>query len=373
MEPFKKRISPELVQTVGRVLAREVPGVDADAFAGPVVADLAGLELKQRVQRITAALVGALPADAAERHAALVRMLHPQVLGEGDGFEPPSDDRGVRGWGIWPMSMVVAEHGLDDFEGGLAALREMTRRSTSEFAVRHFLIARPEATLRTMLGWAGDTCEHVRRLASEGSRPRLPWGLRLRGLVADPAPTRPILDALKDDPSEYVRRSVANHLNDVAKDHPGYVLDCLEAWRGKAPDRLIGHAARTLIKAGNPRALALIGLDRFAGDVSPPNLSAAEARMGDTLTIQTCLVSAADRVQAVQVDYVLELPGREAGRCSVRVFKGRRVEVPPRGTSEVTLRHRFREVTTRRHYPGACRVLLRVNGTDTPAVVFTLA
>ncbi len=159
------------------------------------------------------------------------------------------------------LSDFVASYGLHDFDFSLDALRGFTKHGSAEFAVRPFLIADQKRALKTMRRWAEDECEHVRRLASEGSRPRLPWGMRLPSLVTDPSPTAPILEALKGDSALYVRKSVANHLNDITKDHPEWVMQRLEAWdlREERQSWIAKHACRTLIKRGHPRALQLFG------------------------------------------------------------------------------------------------------------------
>ena len=149
-------------------------------------------------------------------------------------------------------------------ERALPTLAELTQRFTAEFAIRPFISRHPQPTLDTLARWVHDPSAHVRRLVSEGSRPRLPWGLRLQALVQDPSPTLPLLRALQDDPSAYVRRSVANHLNDIAKDHPDLVARWVGEHRaGASAERaaLLRHASRTLIKKGHPEVLAAWGLD----------------------------------------------------------------------------------------------------------------
>jgi 3-methyladenine DNA glycosylase AlkC len=167
-----------------------------------------------------------------------------------------------------PHTTFVADYGLDPahnggrdpFEASMKALHELTRRFTAEFAIRPFLIAQEARTLASLMKWTRDPDPHVRRLCSEGSRPRLPWGLRLQSFVRDPRPTLPILEALKDDPELYVRRSVANHLGDIAKDHPDLVLDLCARWlKGASSERkwLIRHALRYPAKKGSKAALKL--------------------------------------------------------------------------------------------------------------------
>ena len=156
----------------------------------------------------------------------------------------------------------VEVYGLDDWEASIPALEEFTQQTSAEFAIRPFIVRYPERTMAQMLEWAGHAHEGVRRLSSEGCRPRLPWAIALSALKADPSPILPILDRLKGDPSESVRRSVANNLNDISKDNPDVVIGVLRRWQADDTDemhRLTSHALRTLLKAGNLDALALLG------------------------------------------------------------------------------------------------------------------
>ena len=151
--------------------------------------------------------------------------------------------------------------GLDHFDASMAALKFFTPFGSSEFAIREFLRRDLKRTLGVMLQWSLDKDEHVRRLASGGCRPRLPWSFRLAALTADPTPVLPILENLKTDPGLYVRKSVANHLNDMTKTHPESVLELLRGWPLENPPTawIARHALRTLIKSGHPAALHLIG------------------------------------------------------------------------------------------------------------------
>ena len=262
MEPFKNNISPRLVGLIADQLDARLKRFDRSSFEGAVLAELDDLELKDRARLIADRMHDVLPASLGKRNKLLAAMLHPM---DREGDEPEdgqSDERGIRGWGMMPLTMVVGLYGVDEFDGSLGLLRTMTPRWTSEFDVRYFLLADQDRALATMTGWLGDPDRHVRRLVSEGTRPRLPWGVQLPRLITDPSPTLPILTALRDDPEEYVRRSVANHLNDIAKDHPDLVVDLAADWiKGAPPQRLklLRHACRTLIKRGHAGALKIFG------------------------------------------------------------------------------------------------------------------
>jgi len=327
--------------------------------------------MKARVQLIAAELAEALPTDDAARATALLAMLHPDTDA---GIDRRSDERGIAGWGIWPLSLVVAERGLHDIDRSLALLREMTMRSTAEFAIRPFIVVEPARVFQTLARWTSDPNEHVRRLVSEGSRPRLPWGLRLRNLVADPSPTLPLLEALRDDPSPYVRRSVANHLNDIVKDHQDLVVSLAVDWSdGAPPERrtLLRHACRSLLKQGRADVMTLFGFTSDAVTIDPLVLSSDRVRMGEDLMLSTSLHSASDAPQRLSIDYVLHALKANGSRTP-KVFKGGTVTLEPGETRRFARTHRFREVTTRRHYAGEHAIALRVNGVDSEPVRFEL-
>lgn len=268
----------------------------------------------------------------------------------------------------------VAREGLDDPKRSLDALKYFTRFGSSEFAVRPFLQRDLLGTLAVMETWAEDSDEHVRRLASEGSRPRLPWGLRLKELVKDPRPTGRILEMLKQDPALYVRKSVANHLNDVAKDHPEVVLDRVTAWDRSVTDTnwIVRHALRTLVKKGDPRALALLGASaQVSVDVVDFSVIPRRLRLGERLQLNAQLRSTSRREQTLVVDYVIHYV-KASGDSSAKVFKWSTVVLPPGGTFDLRKSQEIRDFTTRRHYAGIHRVELQINGRRPASAEFVL-
>jgi 3-methyladenine DNA glycosylase AlkC len=242
-----------------RAIAKEVtalyPRFDTNSFLARSLAGLDHLTLTQRLRRMTACLRTTLPPNY-RRALGILNRLAPRI---------------DRGFTTLFLPDFVGLYGLDDFETSMEALRYFTTFGSSEFAVREFLRRDLARTLTVMETWSRDPDEDVRRLASEGCRPRLPWSFRLDALTADPSPVIPILENLRDDPSLYVRKSVANHLNDIAKDHPSWVLDRMERWPLESPRTawIAKRALRTLIKKGDRRALAVIGAGRKPEVVIP--------------------------------------------------------------------------------------------------------
>jgi 3-methyladenine DNA glycosylase AlkC len=213
-----------------------------------------------------------------------------------------------------------------------------------------------------------DPSHHVRRAASEGSRPRLPWGERVVSLVEDPDPGLTVLEALRFDPEVYVRRSVANHLNDVSKDHPDRVIETLRRWRRECPaehlrhlEWIVRHALRGLIKRGHPEALAFIGAAPARVRAGALVLDAPRVRVGDHLEFTFTLVSTSDSAQKLVVDYMISFLNAR-GALSRKVFKLKTFELPARGRITLAKRHAMRPITTRVYYPGAHHLAIQVNG-----------
>jgi 3-methyladenine DNA glycosylase AlkC len=339
-------------------LAAVAPRFDRSRFLALTLDGLDERALMDRLRQTTLAGETALPGTYAEKLATL-RALAPRI---GHNFV-----------GIF-LSDFVATHGLADFDLSLDALKFFTRFGSAEFAIRAFLERDLVRTLAAMTVWATDPDEHVRRLASEGSRPRLPWGRRLPALVRDPEPTFPILTRLSADPSLYVRKSVANHLNDISKDHPERMLALVESWdRAHAPTAwIVRHAARTLIKKGHPRALRLVGVSGAARvKVTAFSVAPATLSLGGKITLTAHLTSTAKQAQRLVIDYVVRY-AKAGGRASAKVFKWTETDLAPGATLTLTKRQTIRDFSTRRHHAGSHPVDLQINGRLVASGVFTL-
>jgi 3-methyladenine DNA glycosylase AlkC len=316
-----------------------------------LAAALAPLELLARVDLLADLLASTLPARFPAAAEVLWRAL---------------DSPSFTGWMTWPCGVFVARQGLDDAEVALPLLAGLTPRWSSEGPIRPFIERHPGLTYAHLRRWCTDENEHVRRLVSEGTRPRLPWSPLLRGLVADPAPNIPLLDALVDDGSAYVRRSVANHLNDISKDHPDVALDLGERWltRGDGARWAVRHGLRSLVKRGDPSALQLLGVATDA-EVELLGVSVDPDRIGigDAVTITTTVVlsptstAAADAV----IDYRVHYVGAR-GLKAPKVFKWTRRRLEPGRPVTVSRRHVFEHVSIRRIMPGRHVIDVQVNG-----------
>lgn len=323
---------------------------------------LEGLPFSRRVTTVKEAVLADLP-DAYPAFAEVVRT----ALSRSD----------FTGWMTFPVNAAVAERALasDVFEPGLDLLAALTPRLTAEMAVRPFLREDLHRALRPALAWTGHPDPHVRRLASEGTRPRLPWAPRLTALVTDPAPALPVLEALYRDPSEYVRRSVANHLNDISHDHPCTAVATAARWLAEpAPTTpaLVRHGLRTLVKAGDRDALDLLGHDpdvrvRVVG----PDVRTAHVHLGGDLVFDYEVTNTGSRTARLVIDYVVHY--RKAnGSLSPKVFKLTSRDLLPGERRSGVRRHPLRPLSPRRHHPGAHRVQLQINGRPYGSCTFTL-
>jgi len=362
-EPFKNLINADLVRGAAAQLQHVDARFDADAFVARVVPQLDALELKARAMCVADALGEALPDDFADATHLLERALAP-VASPDDGTPDNEKNAGLRGWFLWSVGEYAARRGVEHPDRALAFLHALTQRFTAEFAIRPLIVAEPQLVYRTLARWVHDDSAHVRRLVSEGTRPRLPWGLQLRSLITDPSPSLPLLEALLDDPSDYVRRSVANHLNDIAKDHPALVAEWVERHLPDAPPArraLLRHACRTRIKRGDPRILAAWGIGApYQGTVSL-SIEPRDIRLGEHVTLTLQLSADAPEAQSLAIDYLVHHVKAD-GSTSPKVFKGWMVTLPAGASRTLTRKHAVRPITTRRYYAGTHRVEVQING-----------
>ncbi len=372
-EPFKKLLNAELIVATAAHLRRVWRGFPQQRFVALASDGLDGLEMKARAMQIAQTLVATLPEDFARAAGIVEAALAPAFHGEDLGAMRISP-AGLAGWVVWPLGEWVVRRGLAEPQRALLALRELTMRHSAEWAVRPFIVEHPKLVFAHFDRWITDPNLHVRRWVSEGSRPRLPWGVQLKALVDDPSPTLPLLRALQDDASEYVRRSVANHLNDIAKDHPALLHRWLhEHLPGASPERrkLLEHASRGLIKAGDAAVLKAWGLAQGLEGSATLRLTPRRVHIGESLRLAVLLHSTARRAQPLIVDYAVHHV-KAGGHTTPKVFKGWKLDLAAGETRELSKAHSMREVTTRRYHPGRHRVELLVNGQRLTEVSFDL-
>lgn len=361
---MNKPTSPENANALKHIFGRDLlkristsfkeiyPSFDHKSFLN-LATELKHLEMKPRVQVIRDELHRQLPEDYPKALKILLKSAQSKLLQSFD---------------LWPYTEFVQTYGLDHPDISLEALKDLTKLFTSEWAIRPFIKLHPKKTMRFLEQCAEDKHVSVRRWASEGSRPRLPWGERLQGFVQDPEPTLTILEKLKFDPELFVRKSVANHLNDISKDHPDYVIQVLERWKKEATENdiskiewIIKHSLRTLIKSGYTDALKLIDVSKAKIEIDTFKLKQKTISVGERLDFEINLRSTSTKNQKLVIDYIVHFVKANKSTAP-KVFKLKTVQLPGKGLLKIEKSHHFKKVTTREYYGGVHTLEIQVNG-----------
>lgn len=374
-EPLKYLLNDSVPPRIAAMVRRAWRKFDTAAFLQQVQPGYESLELMARGQRIAQALQAHLPQDVPRALGVLVDSMDPPTGLDAAG-EPDAGDRPYSAFLYLPHSIYIGTHGLPHFEAAMAAQHALTQRFTAEFCIRPYLLHHQGPTLARLRDWAQDDNAHVRRLVSEGTRPRLPWAPRLPAFQNNPQLALPLLDALKDDSSSYVRRSVANHLGDIAKDHPDLAVGTARTWLQGAPaprEALVRHGLRFLVKRGDAAALDALGMGHaVALDVRAARVVPARARIGDKVRIEVELHNPTTQPQRVLADLKVHYVKAHGGTAP-KVFKLQTLEIPAGATVAVGKTLSLQQMTTRTHYPGAHQVELVLNGRPQPLGQFQLS
>ena len=371
-EPFKNSFNSQIILGMAKHFQNQWPDFDRKGFSDAASKNLDSLELKERSDQIMNAMIMYLPSDFMKAGEIILASLSPSL--EGDIFGVTVDNDGIAGWAIMPMAHYVGLRGHDHFDLSMTLFNELTKRFSSEFGIRFFLLESPEKTLSTLKKWTNHKDRHVRRLVSEGTRPRLPWAMRLPLFVKDPSPVIDLLEALKDDDEEYVRRSVANNLNDIAKDHPEVVAEISEKWmKGASKERqkLIRRACRTLIKNGHKKTLQVLGFKPPKIKKASINILTPKVVFGDALQFSLSISSDSGHDQPLMIDYIIHHQ-KANGNTSPKVFKWRTKTLEANKVLTSTKKHAIKKITTRAYYPGVHTVEVMVNGVSVGAADFQL-
>jgi 3-methyladenine DNA glycosylase AlkC len=357
-------INGHTAQLLTRAVRSALPGAELASLRA-AARRLGPLSLRERADLLRDALLADVPGDYAEL-ARVVRAARDGVPEFG-------------GWLIWPVTGAVATKAVADgtdaaFDDAMALLADLTGRLTSEFALRILLRHDLDRALRIIAGWTASPDADVRRLASEGTRPYLPWSIRVPELVARPGATAPVLDALYGDASEYVRRSVANHLNDLSRDHADLAVATARRWLdAPAPTtgRLVRHGLRTLVKRGHPGALELLGFAPATLEIDGPVLDRTRVPFGGSVRFTAAIRNAGAEDARLAIDYVVH-HHKANGSQSTKTFKLTTRTLAPDETIAVTREHSFRLLTTRRYHPGPHAIALQINGVTSDRAEFEL-
>lgn len=362
-EPLKYRYNQAFMDGAMDALEHVIQGLDREAFAAQVLAEgWDTLELKQRAHRYAQVLRRFLDPDWSRAAVQLTRLV-PVLHDQHPGLELE----------YMFLPEVVSEFGLDDVDASFKAMEALTQYTTSEFAVRPFIVQDLEGAMARMQAYSEHKHYGVRRWSSEGCRPLLPWGMVLQDLKADPAPILPILDRLKNDPSDFVRRSVANNLNDISKNQPELVVDLTKQWRGRRPqtDALLKHANRTLLKAGHPEVMELFGFAPVSDlKVEGFEVLTPEVPFEGALEFKVDITNPRPEPVLLRIEYAMHYL-RANGTLSRKVFKVSERNLAP-GTHSVVRQQSFKPISTRRYYPGEQAVSLVLNGVDVARAAFEL-
>lgn len=329
--------------------------IEGERFVSEVMAKLPELELKARITHISEVLAGHLPDDFGAA-ASIIEAALPAPL------DPSKSDDDFGDFILSPLGAYVASNGLDELEVALPLLKELTKRFSVEFDIRHFLNAHPEVTMATMAEWAVDEHYHVRRLASEGTRPVLPWGVKVGLSLEEPIA---LLDKLYYDRARFVTRSVANHLNDITKKDPELVLRTLARWRdegkqdSKELDWMERHALRTLVKKGHVGALERLGY-RASPEISVDMRFSETLKIGEVGQLEVSIMATRD--ERLMVDYVIEFVKANGARRP-KVFKLKKLDVKAGARVDLTKNHRFlKGASTFTHFTGVQMIYMQING-----------
>lgn len=367
-EPLKNSFGAEIPNTLARMIATVHAEFPARAFVDDALDGYESLELMPRGRKIAQALRAALPQD----YAAAIEVINAAM------DVPPeiSTRQAMTSFLYLPFSFFIADYGLAHLDASLRAQYRLTQLFTAEFSMRPFLQKYPEAVLERFATWARDPDPHVRRLVSESTRPRLPWAPRLRAFQQDPTPVLALLELLKDDPALYVRRSVANNLNDIGKDHPEVLYDTARRWLEQASAErqwIVRHALRSAIKRGEAGALAALGFGELAQvEIRNATIAPARVSVGCAVTIGFEVHNLSPRAHRVLVDFRIHYV-KANGSTSPKVFKLKTIELAPQQSVALRKQVSLKEMTTRRHHAGVHRVDAVINGTPIALGEFHLA
>tara|TARA_R110000751_G_scaffold15290_7_gene49689 strand:+ start:89117 stop:90238 length:1122 start_codon:yes stop_codon:yes gene_type:complete len=366
-ELLKNKYPLAVAEKISNMILAVHPSFDVEGFVNHVQLGYDQLELMDRGRKIAAALKVFLPDNFEQAVGILLASV--EVAVEQD------ENNSLASFIFMPHCIFVSDNGLDNFDLSMHALYLLTQKFTSEFAIRPFIQRYPEKSLALLALWAKDANLHVRRLVSEGTRTRLPWASRLPEFIQDPSAVISLLELLKDDTEMYVRRSVANNLNDIGKDHPVLLAEIAKNWLNNASKNrvwLVKHALRGAIKRGEKGALEALGYGSFA-DVKIENvgITPEQAQIGGSVQVSFELLNQGHKTTALMVDFSIHFV-KANGKANPKVFKLKAVELAPNQSLMFSKKVSLKPMTTRTLYLGAHKVEVVINGQNTQLGEFQL-
>lgn len=348
MEALKEMFNKNFYETFAAEFGKADKNFNVKKFLEDVTGNMEDLSLNQRMRNTSVVLKNYLPDDF-KRSIKIMEKVIPHTK---------------RGYTNLVFPDFVGLYGHAHFDLSLEALKYFTTFGSSEFAIREFLKRDFMRTIKVMYTWAEDKDYQVRRLSSEGSRPRLPWSFKLDDVIKNPSLTKPILETLKQDEELYVRKSVANHLNDISKENPDYMLALMNSWDKKNPHTawIIKHASRSLIKKGHAGSLSVFDFEKNAKvRIENFKLNKTKIKLGESFLFEFDIVSEKPKDQKLVIDYVIHYR-KKSGELSPKVFKLKEVVLIAKQKITVSKKQVFKDFTTRKHFMGKHEIEIQVNG-----------
>jgi 3-methyladenine DNA glycosylase AlkC len=328
-------------------LSKADKNFNSEQFIKDVTQNLDELSLNQRMRNTSVVLRKHLPND--------YKKALPIILKVAPKF---------RGYTALLFPDFVGQYGHEHVSLSLNALKELTCYGSSEFAIREYLKRDLKGTLKVMTKWAKDKNPHVRRLASEGCRPRLPWSFSIPEIMNDPELTRPILETLKADKESYVKKSVANHLNDFSRTQTDWMLKLITGWNkgNEHTAWIIKHASRTLIKKGHQGSLSVFDFEKNVKvELNELKIIKPKIKLGEALQFSFNLISRKNKPQKLVVDYAIQY-AKKSGTKNRKVFKLKEIHLAPGNSRHIAKAQTFKDYSTRKHYTGTHVLEIMVNG-----------
>ncbi|HMP31290.1 MAG TPA: DNA alkylation repair protein, partial [Saprospiraceae bacterium] len=347
------------VMALGQEILHNYPAFELELFIRNVVDRFPALELKERITWISSNLRQFLPPNFREATSIIIAALP-------DPLDETKSDNDFGDFIHAPYSEFVARYGCtsEDLFFSLEALKEITKRFSAEYAIRKFINAFPTTTMEVIKGWCYDDNYHVRRLCSEGTRAKLPWGQKID---IHPLSTLEILDILHADNTRFVTRSVANHLNDLAKSHPQDIIDRLEKWMNvqkQSPSEIqfiVKHSLRNLVKDGHPRALSMLGVSDARGVIIQNLQYPSDTAIGSVLKFSFDVHSTSSK--RIMIDYIVYFRNKQGLMNRKKIHKLQSFDIEQNKSIAIHKKHPLRaNMTTRQLYPGTHKVEIQVNG-----------
>jgi 3-methyladenine DNA glycosylase AlkC len=365
---LKVHFGMPLAQKLGESVEAVYPAFPKARFLKAVAARVEPLELKGRVALIAEVLRSTLPGDYRVALRILLSTLGPELSNSEGMFN--------HGYHLMPVAKFVEDFGLDHFGTSMAAMVEITKRHTAEYAIRPYLERHPQRVLKLLRKWALDDNQNVRRLVSEGTRSRLPWATRLKVFADDATPVVALLDLLKNDPSRFVQKSVANNLNDISKDHPKLAVQIAQRWLRESPcastEWIVTQGLRSLVKQSDNSALSVLGCATSPHlAVSELELRSARVRVGEALQFTFVVKNIGKASRRVIVDYAIHY-ARANGRPASKVFRMGMLTLAGGQTQALDKQHSFRLVRTRKYFAGRHSIAIQLNGSLAAQAEFDL-